>query len=152
MAAFRTLAYACLLALGSCTHAHDIEAVIIDGRLAFRPTPEMLIHARCVSRVEVMPATRTPPTEVKARTAWTRKTYAWLDHGGHDCDDGFPVFYGEALKGVGEGGALRVEVAPKPLETGVIYSVRITAGAAGYGQGRFRLLEDGTVENLPNTP
>lgn len=148
MAALRLFAFACLLVLGGCSYGYEIEAVMIDGRLAFRPTPEAGDRAKCVSRVEVMPVEYAPFDEREAHAAWARKTYAWLDHGGHDCADGFPVFYGAALKGVGEGGALRVEVEPKALRVGVIYSVNITAGATGHGYGRFRVRADGTVENL----
>lgn len=144
MAALRLFAIACLLVLGGCTHAHAIEAVMIDGRLAFQPSPELFSHARCVSRVDVAPVQKGGTHAVRPQ-----RLYAWLDHGGHNCVDRFPVFYGVALKGVGEGGVLGGEVLPRPLQPEVVYEVRITAGANGHGVGRFRLLQDGTVENLP---
>lgn len=82
--------------------------------------------------------------------AWRQRAYAWVDEGGQDCVDRFPVVYGRALRGVDADPSptSAEEVEPKTLQVGAVYNVFITAGATGYGGGRFRLLSDGTVENL----
>lgn len=145
MRAFRALALICLLGLSGCSYGFDVQAVIIDGRLAFVPGPRGA-KPDCVSRVMV----RDEDAPVAATyDAWIRSAYAWADQGGYGCADRFPLFYGEALKGEDSAGAgISDEVAAKPLRAGVIYEVMITSGATGYGGGRFRLRSDGGVENL----
>lgn len=145
MRALRILALICLLPLSGCSYAFDVQAVMIDGRLAFVPAPQFRKPA-CISRVMIRD--EGAPT-AQSFEAWMQTAHAWVDEGGYECTDRFPLFYGEALKGEHPAGTRGSgEVAAKPLRVGTIYEVMITSGATGYGGGRFRLLPDGRVENL----
>ena len=74
----------------------------------------------------------------------------WYERASYDCDNPFPIFYGVPLKGgPPEDGPQNANVKAKPIKLGVIYSVSTTTGATGYGDGRFRLNPDGTIQNLP---
>lgn len=144
MRVLSTFALICLLALTGCSYSFDVRAVMIDGRLAFVPAPQSR-KAECISRVMVR---EEGPPAAQTFEAWMQSDL-WVDQGGYDCTDRFPLFYGEALKGndVGRSTPSR-EVAPKALRVGTIYEVMIVSGATGYGGGRFRLLPGGRVENL----
>ena len=141
-----TLALICLLGLGGCSYTFRVEAVMVDGRLAFVPDTASRGRAKCVSHVMVMDAAA-PTADSHAEGSQT--AHVWRDHGGYACTDRFPLFYGEALNGEDDAGtSASGEVAAQPLREGVIYVVMIASGAMGYGGGRFRLLPDGRVENL----
>lgn len=139
-----------LLMLGGCSYNFDVRAVMTDGRLTFIADGPSRSRARCVSRVEVMPVEVSPSSGPETMRAGRHRVYAWVDHGGYGCDDRFPIVYGQALKGadVRDSGAAFEDVAPKALEVGRVYNVMVTVGATGYGGGSFRLLSNGTVENL----
>lgn len=139
MSWIRVIAFAGLLTLSGCSYSYDVEAVMIDGRLAFVPDAASRGRAKCVSHVVVAPV---EPAAGGARSA------VWHDAGGHDCADRFPIFYGEPLKGE-DGTPVAPEVAPQALRPGVVYEVVVTAGTTGYGGRKFRLTADGQVENLP---
>lgn len=145
MRALHILALICLLGLGGCSYRFDVRAVMIDGRLAFVSTGRFP-KPDCISRVMIR--------DVEAGTAqtyaaWMQTAFAWVDEGGYDCTDRFPLFYGEPLKGEDADRPVpATEVAPKELRVGAIYEVMIISGATGAGGGRFRLLPDGRVENL----
>lgn len=147
MSWIRTVVFAGLLTLAGCSYRYDVEAVMIDGRLAFVPNAASRGRAKCVSHVMVMPVQETRRADGESDAEWERRIYAWNDYAGYDCDDRFPIFYGQPLKG--EGGPDRPDVASQPLRPGVVYEVLISAAATGYGGGRFRLSADGAVENLP---
>lgn len=79
-----------------------------------------------------------------------RAGVVWWNSVGYDCETRFPVAYGIPLAGEPRTPEqAEREVAAKQLTPGVIYEVSATAGATGYGGGRFRLSADGGVENLP---
>ena len=145
MRALRILAPIFLLGVSGCSYAFDVQAGLIDGRLAFTPTPQLRKPA-CVSRVMIRD--ESAPTANSFET-WMQTAHVWVDQGGYECIDRFPLFYGEALKGeIPTGTRGPTEVPAKPLRVGTIYEVMIISGATGYGGGRFRLLPDGRVENL----
>ena len=139
-----------LLALGGCSDTFDVRAVMTDGRLTFVADGPSRGRARCVSHVAVMVAEASPSSGHGPYEAWRQRAYAWVDQGGYGCDDRFPIVYGQALKGedVRSSGPTFEDVAPKALEVGRVYIVMVTVDATGYGGGSFRLLPDGTVENL----
>ena len=71
-----------------------------------------------------------------------------------DCQNPFPIFYGQALQGhrlTYEGRALSM-VEAKPLHADVVYEVTTTSGATGYGSGWFRITADRRVENWSEDP
>jgi hypothetical protein len=135
----------CLVGLGGCSFRFDVQAVMIDGRLAFVPGGRSS-KPECISQVVVRD--EAAPT-AESYAAWMEAAYVWVDLGGYQCTDRFPLFYGEPLKGEDPDrtGDFR-EVSPKALRVGAIYEVMVIAGGSGSGGGRFRLLPDGRVENL----
>jgi len=83
-----------------------------------------------------------------------------------DCQNWFPIFYGQALArkrlvynfseatrpvGVAQG-ELSSMVEAKPPHVGVVYEVTTTSGATGYGGGWFRITTDRRVENWSEDP
>ena len=67
-----------------------------------------------------------------------------------DCENTFPIIYGEPLKGqphVYQEERAR-SIGPKPLSIGVLYEVHATTGATGYGCGRFQINSDEQVQSF----
>jgi hypothetical protein len=148
----RALVIASILFLGGCSYAYDIEAAIIDGRLTFIVDPTSRPKPSCLTRIEVSAEDRQSRAEAEPgdNVQLVDGGVVWSNSVGYDCQTSFPIAYGVALRGeprdpTQEGR----EVAAKQLIPGVIYEVSATAGATGYGGGRFRLTADGRVENLP---
>ena len=155
------------LALSGCSYSYDLLAVVIGGRLAFIVDPRSARSPDCLNVIEVQTdeeanATAEPSDDL------TRVGYGtyWYERVSYGCKNPFPVFYGSALKGgppedsgvvealpasEGQTGthARPDHVKPKPLKVGVVYRIRTTTGATGYGSGAFRIRPNRTVENLP---
>jgi hypothetical protein len=130
------------LMLTGCSYSYDLLATMIGGRLAFVVAPASDKKPDCINAITVeMDDSRhgnDPPGEEQ-----------WFERASYNCENPFPIFYGASLKGgPPESGPQYVTIKAKRLKVGVIYSVKTTSGATGYGGGRFRLVADGTVENL----
>jgi hypothetical protein len=79
----------------------------------------------------------------KGGVYWLKSTEAM------SCENPFPIFYGQQIKGPNEDGQLTVEA--KPLRVGVPYEVEMHgAGASGYFW--FRIDKAGHIENLRADP
>lgn len=149
----RILAVGSLLMLGGCSYTYDILATMIDGRLTFvvdpssRSKPSSCLTTIIVSAQDRQSRVKAAPSD-NAQLA--SAGVVWWNSVGYDCETRFPVAYGVPLAGEPrtpeQAGR---EVAAKQLTAGVIYEVSATAGATGYGGGRFRLTAEGEVENLP---
>ncbi len=152
-------------ALGSCSYSYDLLAVVIDGRLAFIVDPSSSRQPDCINAIHVS----TDKGETARATAATGDSEGMVANGvfwwksmEQDCENPFPVFYGQPLKGerlvYGEGvpAARRGEpssvVEAKPLHVGVVYEVSTTSGSTGYGGGWFRITPDRRVENWAHDP
>lgn len=144
----------CAFALSGCSYTYDLRAVKIGGRIAFIVDPRSQRSADCIRSIHVQTA-RNEKAMASAGAdddpGLVRNGVFWYkDYAVDDCLNAFPIFYGQKLKGepfkYSEPTAKGVEA--KPLKVGVIYEVE-TAGSGGYGGGRFRIREDGRVENLP---
>ncbi|WP_148291517.1 hypothetical protein [Brevundimonas abyssalis] len=153
MLLIRTLVITSFLLLGGCSYAYDILATMIDGQLTFivdpssRTKPSSCLTMIVVSaqdrqrRMEAQPGDDAQPVNTGV---------VWWNRVGYDCETHFPVTYGVPLAGEPRSPEQAdYEVEAKPLTPGVIYEVGATAGATGYGGGRFRLTGDGRVENIP---
>lgn len=132
--AARILAVAGLILLGSCSYTFDIEARMIDGKVTFVVAPDSRSKPgnSCVGTIMVA----------------DDEGIVWQDHVGQPCATRFPVVYGLPLRGVADPEFADLKTGPRPLRTGVVYDVMANVGI-GYGEGRFRLTEDGRVETLP---
>lgn len=155
---------AAAFALGSCSYSYDLLAVVIGGRLAFIVDPSSSREPDCIRGITV--------STDKGETATAKATsgdneqlvangvYWWKSMVQRECQNPFPVFYGQPLKGIrlvypegipGAGEASSI-VEAKPLRVGVVYEVTTTSSGSGYGGGWFRITPDRHVENWPNDP
>lgn len=150
----RALAMTSVLLLGGCSYAYDILATMIDGRLTFIVDPDSPSRpSSCLTRITV--AARDLQGRSEAGPGDNARLVdagvVWRNGVGFDCKTRFPVVYGVPLEG--EPAAPEQagrDVTARRLIPGVVYEVSATAGATGYGGGRFRLTADGGVENLPH--
>ncbi len=155
------------LALGSCSYSYDLLAVVIGGRLAFIVDPSSSKEPECINGIMVS-TDKGETATAKASSGDDEKLVAngafWWKVLESDCQNPFPIFYGQTLNGdrltylkyeEGVGGHAR-EASPivgaKPLHVGVVYQVTTTSGATGYGGGWFRITPDRRVENWSNDP
>lgn len=139
------------VALGSCSYAYDVKAVVVGGRLAFVVDPKSRHDASCLNAIDVIASGGARATAVPGDDV-SRVRYGtfWHERLDSACADEFPIFYGQAFKGERSSLGQRIEVvAAKPLKIGVVYEVTTTTGATGYGSGAFKILSDRTVVNLP---
>ena len=153
-------AFAALL-LSGCSYAYDLQAVVIDGKVAFVVSPSSPRHPDCIREITVetddarAEATRRDDQEAVARGVFWDQS---LSHEG-GCQNEFPIVYGEPLKGSplvyeGQGlpegmqGQRANTVMPKLLRIGATYTVSTTSGSTGYGCGRFRITQDRKIENF----
>lgn len=163
---FRTVGIAvAAFALGSCSYSYDLLAVVIGGRLAFIVDPSSSKEPECMNGImvstekgETATAKAAPgdDEQLVANGVFWRKSFE------ADCENHFPIFYGQALKGqqlVYDGrvpgaapGEMSSVVEAKPLHVGVVYEVTTTSGATGYGGGWFRITPDRRVENWSEDP
>jgi len=146
-----------LLTLGSCSYAYSLEAVVIDGRLAFVVAPWSERSASCINGIEVEigdggPTAKPAPGD-DARLV-NGDVYWWEFLAVDSCPNPFPIFYGQPLRGapfIYEDGKPST-VAAKPLVIGHVYSVSTTGSGSGAGGGWFRITADGRVENWKRDP
>ncbi|MBC2665238.1 hypothetical protein H7F51_06885 [Novosphingobium flavum] len=141
------------LSVGGCSYVYDVVAVIVDGRLAFIVDPKSQSGADCIRSIHVSTgeSARATPVPSDDRQLVANGAFWWKDTAVDECLNPFPVFYGAPLKGkpfVYKDG-LHGGVEPKPLLTGVIYDVDMSGSGSGYGGGRFRILPNNRVENIP---
>jgi hypothetical protein len=163
------IAAACALALSGCSYVYGLVATKIGDRLAFVVAPGSVRKPDCIRSIEVRaegdvhaePVPGDDRSDVLIGVFW-KKTF---DVTG--CENPFPVFYGAPLKGkpfqtYPEGGPvsagdraiteqLRAGVSAKRLRVGVVYEVATTSRGGGSGGCRFRIRDDGSVENLSLT-
>ncbi|MBL0968109.1 MAG: hypothetical protein IBJ02_03220 [Brevundimonas sp.] len=134
MLVLRILALAGLMLLGSCSYTFDIETRLIDGQVTF----------------VVAPDSRSKPGRSCVRTIMVGDDdgFVWQDHVTDPCGTRFPVVYGQPLRGAPDPDLADLKMAPRQLRPGITYQVMANAGI-GYGEGRFRLTQDGRVESLP---
>ena len=148
----RALAIASFLFLGSCSYAYGILATMVDGRLTFVVDPSRPEPSTCITRITVSAHDRQSRVEAEPgdNVQLVKAGVVWWNSVGYDCETRFPIAYGVPLAGEARTPEqAEREVAAKQLSPGVVYEVSATAGATGYGGGRFRLTTDGEVENLP---
>ncbi|WP_133496654.1 hypothetical protein [Stakelama pacifica] len=149
------------LMLCSCSYVYDVTVSMSHGRLIFDANPQWF--ADCVRVVSVTAdddsvraTAASGDDEDLVRTGTFLRQSISHDDG---CKNHFPIAYGYTLKGrahVYDNGGVPADmagqrapsVAPKPLHTGVAYTVSTVTGATGYGCGRFIIRQDRTVENL----
>ncbi len=149
------------LALGSCSYSYDVLAVVIGGKLAFIVDPSSGREPECIDAIHVS-TDKGETATAKAAAGDEEQLVAngvfWWKSMQH-CENPFPVFYGQTLKGErliygkgppGDGKASSV-VEAKPLHVGVVYEV-FTSSGSGYGGGWFRITHDRRVENWPDDP
>lgn len=145
---------ALILMLGSCSYAYSIRAVVINGRLAFVVAPWSGRHPDCVRGVDVSVAKNgsiaTPEAGDDAGLVRNGGVYWWEQLDVTSCENPFPIFYGQSLKGVpfDYGGGRPSFVKAKPLIIGHVYEV----GMDSRGSGWFRITADRRVENWRSDP
>lgn len=151
--------------LGSCSYAYDLLAVVIGGRLAFVVDPSSSRKPDCINGIHVSTdkgeTAKAKPAPGDDEGLVANGIYWWKSLE-PDCQNRFPIFYGQPLKGerlvYGENtpgvrpGEASSVVEPKPLRVGVVYEVTTTSGATGYGFGWFRITPDRRVENWRDDP
>lgn len=127
---------------------------MIDGRIAFVVDPNSRQQADCISSIYVEVddgGSFAEPAEGDEAALVTNGGVYWWDFKDvRSCENSFPIFYGDELKGkpsenVGY-------VAPKPLVTGVVYQVGTGGSGSGSGTVWFKIRADGQIENYPSDP
>ena len=138
------------LCLSGCSYAYDVVAEMRAGSLLFVVAPTSPRNPECLRDISVESEDRIPVRAV-AGDDLVRTGYGttWRQAVAHDdrCANRFPIEYGRFFAGkvMPDTG----QVSAKPLQTGVVYRIGTVSGATGYGSGRFKIAEDGSVENLP---
>lgn len=141
------------LALGSCSSVYDITAKIVDGQVVFFADTDLFGNPDCIRAIAVE-ATDGPPANAGPgddESSVQRGVYWQMTFASPSCENPFPVRYGVKLTGppfiYADGKAISVE--PKPLLRGITYNVSAQSSGSAYGGGRFRINNDGQVQNLP---
>ncbi|WP_237713933.1 hypothetical protein [Novosphingobium sp. Rr 2-17] len=142
---------ASFLALGSCSKVHELRAEMIEGRLAFVAVGDWWSRPDCFYSIDVEvergPSAKPEAGDDAGRVK--RGTY-WSDWRA-SCENAYPVFFGQSLKGARYRDSEGLEwphVSPKPLSPHVIYSASTLSPGSSYGTVYFRLNGDGGVQNL----
>jgi hypothetical protein len=139
--------------LGGCSYTYDMLAVAINGHLAFVVDPKSRKQPDCIYsiHVETDRAGRAKPTAGDDAQLVSRGVFWWKDYAVDACPNPFPILYGQKLRGQPfvYDGKLENSVEAKPLIVGVVYEVTAASNGSGYGGGRFRILPDRRIENLP---
>lgn len=147
------VAIALATSLGSCSSVYDITAKIVDGQVAFFADTDFFGNPDCIRSIAVEAVDGPPATASSGddeasvqRGVYWQKTFA-----SPSCENPFPVRYGAELTGppfiYADGKAKSVE--PKPLLRGVTYNVSAESSGSAYGGGRFRIEDNGKIQNLP---
>ena len=154
MNAKSTAALILALALTGCSSVYDLRATIIDGEVAFVPEDKDIWgnpEPDCFYSISVSILDGPPPTPAAGDSVgmvengvYWNKTFAVTS-----CDSPFPVTYGAKLQGPPFSENDQYSVEAKPLLRGFTYEVNASSNGSEYGGRRFRLTEQGTVENLP---
>ena len=130
----RTVALILLtMSLGGCSYGYELEAVLLNGQVAFIVDPNSRSIPSCFRHIEV--------SVVGGRNSQWRDSVDYEDA----CANKFPITYGARLKGRPQTDWPTIYA--KPLQRGVFYEVITTTGATGYGGGRFSLDESGRITN-----
>ena len=105
--------------LAGCSYVFDVEVVMAEETVHFRPVDRSWSAPHCAKTVTV-------------REAADARAIVW-DVGSiySGCDLSFPITYGVAPKDS------VVEVEAQPLEAGKTYAVDILAQGSGYGDAEF---------------
>ncbi len=130
-------------------------AVVIGGNLAFVVDPQSEKQPRCIRtiHVETDQAVRAKAAPNDDAQLVKNGVFWWKDFAVEaSCPNSFPIFYGQSLKGQPfvYDGMIQRPVEAKPLVIGVVYEVSATSSGSGYGGGRFRILPNRRIENLPS--
>ena len=105
--------------LAGCSYVFDVEVVMADGTVHFRPVDQSWSAPDCAKTVTV-------------REAADSLTVVWDVGSVHSgCDLSFPITYGIAPEDS------VVEVEAQPLQAGETYVVDILAEGSGYGGAEF---------------
>jgi hypothetical protein len=153
--------------LGSCDHVHEyrVLAVAINGRLAFIVDPASKDHETCVEGVDVS-TDKGERARAKSASGDDEQLVAngvfWWKHLELECDDHFPIFYGQRfngrrlvyttnMPGVRAGDESSI-VEAKPLHVGVVYEVHTSSGMLRDGEGWFRIAPNRHIENWQSDP
>ena len=143
----------CTILLSGCSYTYDILAVAINGHLAFIVDPKSRKQPDCIYsiHVETDQAARAKPSANDDAQLVSRGAFWWQDYAVDACSNTFPIFYGQKLQGqaFAYDGKPEKPVEAKPLVIGVVYEVTAASSGSGYGGGRFRILPDRRIENLP---
>ena len=136
------------LTLSGCAFTYDLEAHIVNGYVTFdvrEGSYSWPQRVDCIRSIEVVTdaATDRAPSPRKATEGRSHTAWLWQspDPSG-PCLAGLPIRYG-----IVPAGATNV-VAAERLIPGAIYDVQSGSPGGGYGQGRFRLTDAMTVENI----
>lgn len=142
------------IGLGSCSYIYDLKAVMIDGRVAFVVDPNSRRQADCIRSIYVAVNDGGPiadPAEGDQEGLVTNGGAYWWDFRDvRSCDNPFPIFYGDELKGRPSDNM--GYVAPKPLVTDVVYQVGTGGSGSGSGTVWFKIRPDGQIENYQSDP
>ena len=139
--------------LSGCSYTYDVLAVAINGHLAFIVDPKSRKQPDCIRsiHVETDQTARAKPTAGDDAQLVSRGVFWWKDYAVDGCPNPFPISYGQRLQGQAfvYDGKPEKPVEAKPLIIGVVYEVTTASSGSGYGGGRFRILPDWRIENLP---
>ncbi|WP_207080996.1 hypothetical protein [Novosphingobium sp. KA1] len=135
-----------------CSSTYDIQAKMVDGKVTFVPDTGIFGGPDCIGSITVEtedgpPAAATPGDDLDAIS---RGTYWEETFASPSCENLFPITYGAKLVGppfIYDDDTIK-SVKPKPLLKGVIYTVSARSSGSAYGGGKFRLTNEGRIENL----
>ena len=142
------------VALGSCSYIYDLQAVMIDGRVAFVVDPDSRQDADCIRdvyvKVDYGGPTAKPAEGDDVGLVTNGGIYWWDFRDVRSCDNKFPIFYGNELKGKPSDNL--GYVSPKPLVVDVVYQVGTGGSGSGSGTAWFKIRPDGQIENYRSDP
>lgn len=138
--------------VSGCSSVYDIRATIIGGDLAFVADTDLLGNPKCIGNIAVEVDDGPPATPVPGDDAQSvrRGVYWEQNFASPSCDNPFPIKYGSMLSGppfIYPDGKT-VSVHAKPLARGQTYIVSTLSSGSAYGEGRFRITDEGHVVNL----
>lgn len=126
--------------VNGCSYTYEVEARVIDGRLAFLSPAG---GDQCMSSVSVTTEQKIPPIASTGPGPISNASELWSVNYPMSCGITFPILYGGSSAGAKE------LVRARPLRIGIVYEIS-TRGDGGYGSGRFRITPQRRVENLPH--
>ncbi|WP_157083207.1 hypothetical protein [Novosphingobium lentum] len=121
------------MALGGCSYAYNLLALMRDGHIVFIVDPKSPSVPSCLRRIEV--------------SAEGERSCVWRDSVDYEdaCANKFPIPFGAKLTGHPQPEWPTIDA--KLLRPGIIYEVSTTTGATGYGEGRFMIDANGRIVN-----